>query len=161
MLIFIPLQSKEYLKKLLSFFFRLTAFNFDLIFFNPLFVMKKLTLLFLLAVGVHSACISQTSITMDPRVHKHYTQDELKEIETADPAKLKALNYYYSSSFIIHDGLTGGTVDPSTVDVTEFEHLRQESKRAITGLSRNGATIELLSRNELKIRYKELAISKN
>ncbi len=123
--------------------------------------MKKMVLLFVAFLATHSICISQTATTMDPRVEKHYTKEQLKEIETSYPEKLKSLNFYYSSSFIVHPGTTGGTVDPATVDITEFEHLRQEDKRAKTGLSRNGATIELLSRKELQTKYKELAASKN
>jgi hypothetical protein len=123
--------------------------------------MKKLLLVFIMAAAIHSIGVSQTSTTVDPRVQKHYTPDQLKEIEQKEPSKLKALNFYYSSSFIVHNGVTGGTVDPATVDVTEFEHLRKEDVRVKTGLSRNGATIELLSWNELKTKYKELAASKN
>jgi hypothetical protein len=123
--------------------------------------MKKLLPVFIMAFAVHSVCISQTSITMDPRVQKHYTAEQLEEIEQKEPSKLKALNFYYGSSFIVHAGVTGGTVDPSTIDVTEFEHLRKEDVRVKTGLNRNGATIELLSWNELRTKYKELAASKN
>jgi hypothetical protein len=124
--------------------------------------MKKLILVFIMAAAMHSVSVSQTSTTMDPRVQKHYSADQLKEIEQKEPSKLKALNFYYSSSFIVHNGVNGGTVDPSTVDVTEFEHLRKEDMRVKTGLSRNnGATIELLSWNELRTKYKELAASKN
>jgi hypothetical protein len=123
--------------------------------------MKKLLLVFIMAGAIHSVSVSQSFTTMDPRVKKHYTDDQLKEIEQKEPSKLKALNFYYSSSFIVHNGVTGGTVDPSTVDVAEFEHLRKEDVRTKTGLNRNGATIELLSRNELRIKYKELAASKN
>jgi hypothetical protein len=98
--------------------------------------------------------------SIDPRVKKHYTEEQLKHISENYPIKIKELNFYYSSSFIIHNGVTGGTVDPMTVDVSEFDRLRKEDKRVITGLSRNGATIELLSWNELKIKYQELAASK-
>jgi hypothetical protein len=123
--------------------------------------MKKFILISAMAVLFHFSGLSQSSTTMDPRVLKHYTPEQLKEIELKDPVKLKTLNFYYTSSFIIHPGVTGGTVDPSTVDVTEFDHLRKEDKRTKTGLNRNGATIELLSWNELKLKYKELAASKN
>lgn len=97
---------------------------------------------------------------MDKRVLKHYTSDDLKEIELKMPSKLKALNFYYSSSFIVYPSVTGATVDPSTVDVTEYEHLRQESKRVKTGLNRSGVTLELLSRDELKVKYNELENTK-
>jgi hypothetical protein len=122
--------------------------------------MKKL-FIFLMSLACNFVSYSQNSIDMDARVLKHYTPEQIKEIELKDPSKLKALNFYYSSSFIVHSGTTGGTVDPATVDVTEFEHLRKEDKRAITGLNRNGATIELLSWNELKLKYQELSASKN
>lgn len=123
--------------------------------------MKKIVLLFALSLAIHSISIAQTSTTMDPRVHKHYTAEQLKEIEILSPEKLKSLNFYYSSSFIVHPGTTGGTVDPATIDITEFEQFRQEDKRARTGVSRTtGATIELLSRKELQEKYKELAASK-
>lgn len=123
--------------------------------------MKKIVLLFALSLAVHSISVAQTSVPMDPRVEKHYTPEQLKEIETNYPAKLKSLNFYYSSSFIVHPGITGGTVDPSTIDITEYEKFRQEDKRAKTGVDRaTGATIELLSRKELQEKYKELAASK-
>jgi hypothetical protein len=121
--------------------------------------MKKILLLGF-ACLITAACLSQTSVTIDPRVKKHYSEEQLKQISENHPVKIKELNFYYSSSFIIHNGLTGGTVDPMTVDVTDFDKLRKEDKRVITGLSRNGATIELLSWNELKIKYQELAASK-
>ncbi len=123
--------------------------------------MKKIVLLFALSLAVHSITLAQTSVTMDARVLKHYTPEQLKEIETTYPQKLKSLNFYYSSSFVVLPGATGGTVDPATIDITEFEHLRQEDKRITTGVSRaNGAMIELLSRKELQAKYKELAASK-
>lgn len=123
--------------------------------------MKKIVLLFAFLLAFHFISVAQTSVTMDPRVQKHYTPEQLKEIETTYPEKLKSLNFYYSSSFIVHPGTTGGTVDPSTIDITEYEQFRQEDKRARTGVSRStGATIELLSRKELQAKYKELAASK-
>ncbi len=119
--------------------------------FTPIFMKKILLFVFFCAA---TFSIQAQSNQPDHRISKYYSEAQIEEMSTSNPLKLKHLSIYYKSSFLIHNN-AGQPLDPSTVDVTPFEHLRQQDKRVSTGYSREGHVIELLSKNELEALYKK------
>ncbi|MDQ3046854.1 MAG: hypothetical protein M3R27_04840 [Bacteroidota bacterium] len=111
-------------------------------------------LLVIFLCAATSALNAQTT-PLDPRISKHYTPQQIEEMSASNPLKIKYLTVYYSSSYLIHNN-AGTELDPLTVDVTPFEHLRQQDKRVSAGYSRQGHVIELLSKNELEALYKKI-----
>ncbi len=92
--------------------------------------MKKSLPLFLLVLltSLSLQGKAQSTPDIDPRIYLHYTQQQVGEMLTAAPEKIKKLNIYYRSSFVLIQGIHQATTsDPSTVDVAPFEHLRTTS----------------------------------
>jgi hypothetical protein len=96
----------------------------------------------------------QSTVKIDPRVYLHYTPDQIEELKS-HPKKLKCVNFLYSQSFILNNReCTGCTsVNPETFDVATVENLRKQSERVTVGISREGHTVTLLSRDELQAIY--------
>jgi hypothetical protein len=117
---------------------------------------KTLLLIFigLLTFSLQSRAQS-TAPDVDPRIYQHYTQQEVNDMLANAPAKIKMLNIYYRSSFVMIQGANQVTpLDPNTVDVTNYEHLRKDNVRVRVGHSRiTGEVVELLSKQELQALY--------
>lgn len=96
----------------------------------------------------------QNSVKIDPRVYLHYTPEQIEELK-ANPKKLKCVNFLYSQSFIVNNReCTGCTpINPETFDVATVENFRKQSQRVTVGISREGHTVTLLSRDELQAIY--------
>ena len=121
--------------------------------------MKKLILSFIAFLTLISfAGQAQNTHDVDSRVYLHYSQTQVNEMLSNAPLKIKMLNVYYRSSFVLIPGaIQTNPTDPSTVDVTPFEHLRKENVRVRVGYSRTtGEVIELLSKQELQALYDQL-----
>lgn len=100
---------------------------------------------------------AQSTPDVDPRVKKHYSETQINEMLSTAPLKIKVLNVYYRSSFVLIPPVNGTAeaIDPSSVDITEFEKFRKENERAKVGYSRTGYALELLSKKELQALYDE------
>jgi len=97
---------------------------------------------------------AQEVIKIDPRVYLHYTPDQIEELK-AHPKKLKCVNFLYSQSFIVNNRECVGCtpINPATFDVATVENFRKKSERVTVGVSREGHTVTLLSRDELQAIY--------
>lgn len=122
--------------------------------------MKKflpaILLFFLTSLSFQS--YAQSTPDVDPRIYLHYTQQQVNEMLTAAPLKIKKLNVYYRNSFVMIPGANQVTpLDPSSVDISVYEHLRKENVRVRVGHSRvTGEVVELLSKQELQALYDEV-----
>lgn len=111
---------------------------------------------FILALFIAFCALSygQSAVKIDPRVYLHYTPEQIEELK-ANPKKLKCINFLYSQSFIVNNReCTGCTpINPETFDVATVENFRKQSQRVTVGVSREGHTVTLLSRDELEAIY--------
>lgn len=111
--------------------------------------------LFILALCILTVSVyGQSMVKIDPRVYLHYTPEQIEELK-AHPKKLKCVNFLYSQSFIVNNReCTGCTpINPETFDVATVENFRKKSERVTVGVSREGHTVTLLSRDELEAIY--------
>ncbi|MGV3632341.1 MAG: hypothetical protein ACO1O6_14125 [Bacteroidota bacterium] len=115
-----------------------------------------LRLLFLL-LGFPLFCHSQITVT-DPDlpgsalVSTLYSDADLNEIANLQPAKLEAIWYYYTQSFIL-EPLKGDEHIPFDVthfDISKYEHLRQKDSRRVKEDPKRGFRLTLLSTEELQ-----------
>lgn len=122
--------------------------------------MKKLipAVLFVFLTSFSLGSYAQTAPDIDARIYQHYTQQQVNEMLTSAPLKIKKLNVYYRNSFVMIPGGNQVTpLDPNTVDVSTYEHLRKENVRVRVGHSRvTGEVVELLSREELQALYDQV-----
>lgn len=118
---------------------------------------KLLPILFLVVLTSFSlkSFSQSTAPDVDPRIRLHYTEVQVNEMLSASPLKIKMLNIYYRSSFVMIPGANQVTpLDPSAVDVSQYEHLRKDNVRVRVGHSRiTGEVVELLSKQELQALY--------
>lgn len=107
------------------------------------------------ALGAHS----QHAITpdqIDPRIRKHYSEAEVLEMLNQYPAKIKQLNFYFQSSYVIVGPSVSKEIDLKCFDVMDYEKMRKENDRVMIGLTREGHILELFSIKELKEKYKTI-----
>ncbi|MCS7078244.1 MAG: hypothetical protein NZ455_16140 [Bacteroidia bacterium] len=114
----------------------------------------KYVLILVTLAAFKLASYGQEAIKIDPRVYLHYTPEQIEELK-ANPKKLKCVNYLYSQSFIVNNRDCSGCtpIDPQTFDVATVERFRKQSERVTVGVSREGHTVTLLSRDELQAIY--------
>lgn len=93
---------------------------------------------------------------IDPRIRKHYTDTEVQEMLNNFPAKIRQLNFYFQSSYIIVGPSVSREIDLKCFDVMDYEKMRKENERVIIGLTREGHILELLSIKELQEKYKTI-----
>jgi len=111
---------------------------------------------------VSSVVSAQTTITTnnqsttdnqnyDPRLLNDYTADQLDEIKAQDPEFLKALEYYYTQSYLIEiiDCFECITVDPANFNVGKFEHLRKKDDYRIFVNEKGGFKLTLTPINKM------------
>jgi hypothetical protein len=119
--------------------------------------MKKILLLLCISLLTSVSYVSaQQASDVDPRIRNHYTGEQVDEMLATAPLKIKVLNIYYRSSFVLIEPVNNPgheLIDPSTVDVTSFEQLRKENDRVRVGYTRTGYVLELLSKQELQALY--------
>jgi hypothetical protein len=115
------------------------------------------SLIFLFFILPGTASLAQTTPDIDPRIRLHFTEQQVNEMLATQPLKIKVLNTYYRSSFVLitpeHEVCT---TDPATIDITSYENLRKEDKRVSTGYIGTRYVIELLSKQELQALYDHL-----
>lgn len=94
---------------------------------------------------------SSSSPERDARLLNHYSREELNEIEAKDPQKFKTIEYYYTRSFIVENIACVECTprDTATFDISDFEHLRQQSERVVMTYKKYGIKLTLLSVDEL------------
>lgn len=107
-----------------------------------------------LFLAISSLSYGQDTAKIDPRVYLHYTPEQIEELK-AHPKKLKCVNFLYSQSFIVNNReCTGCTpINPENFDVATVENFRKQKERVTVGVSREGHTVTLLSRDELQAIY--------
>jgi hypothetical protein len=84
----------------------------------------------------------------NPVILSHYTVTDLQQVSVK---KLKAINYYYTQSFIL-DSISCNECrpfDPENFDVSLFEQFRKQSERYTREYTKYGYRLTLLSRDEL------------
>ncbi|MCD6019861.1 MAG: hypothetical protein K0S53_2982 [Bacteroidetes bacterium] len=87
----------------------------------------------------------------NPVILNHYSVPELQSLQASDTVKYNSIRYYYTSSFIF-EPYACNSCNPiaiSDFDVSQYEYLRQKSKRYVRHFSKYGFKLTLLSINEL------------
>ncbi|MCE3296079.1 MAG: hypothetical protein K0R65_1793 [Crocinitomicaceae bacterium] len=85
-------------------------------------------------------------------IRKHYPETELNEIAAQNPAKMEAIRYYYTRSFILEPLKCEECAhfDIAHFDVSKYEHLRKKDSRFVKEDPKYGFRITLLSTDELE-----------
>lgn len=102
---------------------------------------------------------NQSTPQIDPRINKHYSQEQIDEMLQKDPSKIEKLNYYYQYSFEVFNPQKSDVIKMtnSDVDIYEFENFRRDNEQTTYGISREGHYIVLLSRKELLKQYEKIS----
>lgn len=98
------------------------------------------------------------NVNPDPRTFNNYTVAQVEEMKQSAPTKIKYLNYYYTKSYTILNGncQNCASFDTLLFDVTSFERFRKEKERVVVNMDRMGRKIELKSKAELLITFKNM-----
>lgn len=110
-----------------------------------------ITLLFLMLVQTH--LFSQNANVFENRiVLKHYTVQDLQQIQANDTLKFLYIKYFYIHSFTLQPVSCNDCPPymPDLVDVSEYDYLRHDNYRVSYTDSTRGFKITLLSRKELE-----------
>ncbi|MBU1719594.1 MAG: hypothetical protein KKA07_11040 [Bacteroidetes bacterium] len=123
--------------------------------------MRRITffIAFIASLTVFQTTQAQTSEKLNKIAALHYSQDEVKVLTDSE---IKAINFYYSSSYITdtsspvfqkyvseHDGI----FDVSTIEL----HRKQSQRVKYRSELYPGLVIELLSHDELLAEYQKLS----
>lgn len=90
---------------------------------------------------------------LNPVIRLHYDSLELVNLQQSDSIKLKAIRYYYTSSFLFETTECLCTPpSPDTFDISQYEYLRKRNVRVERYFEKYGFKLTLLSINELTYR---------
>jgi hypothetical protein len=120
-----------------------------------------LVLAFLPLSGVsqHLEGTSNSDPGIDPRIYQHYSSAEIEEMRQLTPHKFVQLNYYFRESWQLRQNPACPNCpmpDPSTIDITVYEHLRQLDRPNSIQLAQPGPYLVLLPRQEVQARYRQI-----
>jgi hypothetical protein len=107
-------------------------------------------LLFYLISLCSTAQIPNSDPYQNTIILQHYSIQDLQSLQQTDSVKYNALKYYYTQSFMFLNELCN--CDPLLVedfDVSQYEYLREKSKRITRHFEKYGFKITLLSIDEL------------
>lgn len=124
----------------------------------------KFHLLFILCLNIFCLNIqigkAQTTLELDPTfpikndhvIFKHYTKNQLLEIQQTDTLKLRTIIYYYTKSFILTPISCTNCVeyDLEKFDVSKVEKYRLKTERYEHDFEKYGVHLTLLSIDELE-----------
>ncbi|MNJ84156.1 hypothetical protein D3C87_15990 [compost metagenome] len=117
--------------------------------------MKTLHLLLGLILGSFTVAYAQTNYTTiasNRIIQKHHLPERIAKISQIDPTRLQVLWNYFTTSYTYANNETGISIEELLnihhFDVTEYEHLRQNST-AVQFIFRGSIQITLKSSNEL------------
>lgn len=99
------------------------------------------------------------SMDIDSRIYTHYTSQQLDEILTADPVKIKKMNFYFRSSYQVVENTACNqctAIDFNSFDITIYEKKRMKDRRVKVTLGQPCHVIELLSQTELLQAYQNI-----
>lgn len=124
----------------------------------------KIHLIFILCLNIF--CLNnqigkaQTELVSDPvhlihkdhAIWKHYTKDQLIEMQQTDTLKLRTIIYYYSESYILTPIPCTNCVEYNLkkFDVSKVEKYRKKSERFEHDFEKYGVHLTLLSIDELE-----------
>ncbi len=124
------------------------------------------SLLALITVALPKAGFSQSILQdapsnerLDHRIYLHYSEAQIADIQQNHPQKLRQLNYYYQQSWYVMENPNCSecpSIDPSTFDVQEYEHLREWSRKNTFQPEYPSHYIVLKPRKELQEVYSTL-----
>jgi hypothetical protein len=96
---------------------------------------------------------------IDPRIYNHYSNQQVDEILSVDPVKIKKMNFYFRSSYQVLENTSCNqcaAIDFNAFDVTNFEKKRMKDRRVKVTLGQPCHVIELLSQTELLQAYQNI-----
>lgn len=110
--------------------------------------------LFFVIIGIifSTVLFAQNPNVFDNRViMKYHTKQDLLQMQQTDTLKFLYVKYYYIHSFILQpiSCTNCPPYNPDLVDVSEYDHLRQEHTRVTFTDTLKGYKITLFSKNEL------------
>ena len=90
-------------------------------------------------------------VYLNPVILKHYTSEQLHQMEKQDSLKFKTIVYYYTKSFIVEKITCTEcrTFMPQHFDVSAYERFRKKSERYSRIWTKYGFKLTLLSIDEL------------
>lgn len=83
---------------------------------------------------------------------KHYSVQDLQNLQQSDTLKFKTICYYYTQSFIFKSRKCDvcPLITADNFDVAEYEYMRQKDKRFTRHFEKYGFEITFLSIDELQ-----------
>lgn len=111
---------------------------------------KRLLLLFYLISLFSSAQTPNPDPFQNQVILQHYTIQDLQSLQQTDSVKFNSIVYYYTQSFIFSDDVCNCVpISINDFDISQFEYLRNKSKRVTRYFEKYGFKLTLLSINEL------------
>jgi hypothetical protein len=91
----------------------------------------------------------------NPVILTHYTADELQALAVSDSAKLNSIVYYYTQSYQVEPVECSDCLpfDPSTFDISRYEHLRAQDTAYTREFTKYGFRLTLFPVNSLRYTY--------